>query len=267
MEKIHGSSAHISWKDGSIRFFSGGESHERFVAIFDSARLTAIFTETFGPTPVVVHGEVYGGKCQGMSATYGKELRFVAFDVKVNESWLAVPNAEEVVTKLGLEFVHYKKINTTLSEIDAERDADSLQAVRNGCGSHMREGVVLRPLIELTKNNGERIIVKHKRDEFAERKHNPKVVDLDKQVLLTNAQAIADEWVVYNRLMHVLADNPNCTGMEHTADVIKGMLADVYKESVGEIEPSKEVSAAISRRAAQLWKEYIKQIALKSTPE
>ena len=41
MEKIHGTSAHIAYKsiDNTIKFFSGGEKHSKFVALFDSQDL------------------------------------------------------------------------------------------------------------------------------------------------------------------------------------------------------------------------------------
>ena len=126
-----------------------------------------------------------------------------------------VPKAESIVKSLGLEFVHYVKISTDLKEIDAQRDMYSIQAIRNGISEYagpnanvlnpkMREGIVLRPLIELTKNNGERIICKHKRAEFIETK-TPRVVDLDKQRVLESAQLIVDEWVTNNRLNNILS--------------------------------------------------------------
>ena len=260
MEKLHGSSAHLSWQNNKLSFFAGGAKHQSFVSLFDEAALTQIFTDTFGQDSVTVYGEAYAGKMQGMSATYGKELKFIAFEVRVEDSWLSVPKAEEVVKKLGLEFVHYVKIPTDMVAIDAERDADSVQAVRNGMGAgKMREGVVLRPLIEVVKNNGERIIVKHKREEFSERKHVPKTEDAAKLEVLTAAQAIAEEWVVPMRLEHILQELPNVSGVEHTGEVCKAMIADVYKEAKGEIVESKEVASAIGRVAAGLWKKHLKR--------
>lgn len=259
LEKVHGSSSHLLFRDGQVHFFAGGEKHENFIKIFDEENLKQKHTELFGSDKVVVYGEVYGGKCQKMSVTYGKDLKFVAFDVKVDECWLNVPNAEDVVKKLGLEFVYYKKIATDLDLIDAERDADSVQAIRNGMGTgKIREGIVLRPLIELTKSNGSRIIAKHKREEFSERVHVPKVIDAAKQAVLTKAQEIAEEWVVPMRLTHVLQEIPHCTGIEHTQEVIKAMIADVYKEAKNEIVESKEASSAIGKKTAELWKKRIK---------
>jgi hypothetical protein len=90
LEKIHGTSAHISWnvKDKKVKFFSGGESYERFVSLFDIEFLQKTFAENFIDSNVTIYGEAYGGKQQGMSNTYGKELKFIGFEVQVGEYWL-----------------------------------------------------------------------------------------------------------------------------------------------------------------------------------
>jgi len=86
---------------------------------------------------------------------------------RIGDSWLSVPKAEKVATDLGLEFVPYREIDATLEALDAERDAPSEVAVRRGITEpRKREGIVVRPLIEVTLNNGERVICKHKRDDF-----------------------------------------------------------------------------------------------------
>ena len=258
LEKIHGTSAHIRWNGEKISYFSGGETHEKFIALFNTPELIRIFKEIIGNALCIIYGEAHGGKQQGMSHIYGKEIKFVVFDVKIGDLWLDVPKAESVTKQLGLEFVHYAKITTDLQAIDAERDADSIQAIRNGVGSgKMREGVVLRPLIELRKNNGDRIIAKHKRTEFAERKHEPRVVDPTKFEILRESEAIADEWVVPMRLEHILQKLPHAIGMEQTADVIRAMIADVYKEAAGEIIESKEVARAIGKKTAKMWQDRI----------
>jgi len=266
LEKIHGTSAHVSWdhKRKKVGFFAGGERHERFVGIFDEANLEKVFSENFLDSDAVVYGEAYGGKCQGMSATYGMELKFVAFDVMVGPHWLNVPAAESVVQKLGLEFVDYRKISTDLEMIDHERDKWSTQAERNGVGTgKLREGVVLRPLIELTMNNGARLIAKHKRDEFKETK-TPRTVDPEAFKVLTEANAIADEWVTEMRLSHVLDKLPKDIGMESTRLVINAMIEDVYREAKGEIVESKEVSKAISNKAVAMFKKKL-QNAISNT--
>jgi hypothetical protein len=48
--------------------------------------------------------------------------------------------------------------------------------------------------------------------------------------------------------------------MEHTGEVVRAMVADIYKEAKGEIIESKEVSAAIGRVAAKLWKQRVSSL-------
>ena len=256
-EKIHGTSAHIAWKDGALRFFSGGGKHEPFVALFDPdlcARFTAL-----GQPEVVVFGESYGGKCQAQAWRYGPAPRFVAFDVKICDLWLAVPEADKVVQELGLAFVYYARVTAALETLNGERDAPSVQAARNGVvGDQPREGIVIRPLIELRKNNGERIIAKHKRDDERETRTPRAIGDPDKMQRVADAQAIAQEWVTPMRLAHVLDKLPQAVAIEHTGDVVTAMQEDVIREAVGEIVDSKEARAAIGRATALLWKARIR---------
>jgi hypothetical protein len=257
MEKIHGTSAHIGWNCNTkvVTFSSGGESHEKFIKLFDAEFLKIKFLEIFPDQNVIIYGEAYGGKQQGMSHTYGKELKFIGFDVKIGELWLNVPNAEEVCTQFNIEFVHYRKIDVTLPNLTAERDMDSVQAVRNGIGyGHKREGVVLRPLIEMRLNNDERVICKYKPDEQMETKTKREVSEEQLKVL-SDAKEIAEEWTVNLRLEHILQKFPNDVNMESMGEIIKAMIEDIYREGKDEIIESKEVSKAIGQKTVQLFKQ------------
>jgi len=205
-----------------------------------------------------VYGEAYGGKQQAQSWRYGPDLRFVAFDVMLDGDWLSVPSAAYTAELLGLEFVWYRRVSTLLSSLDAERDAPSEQARRNGVvGDKPREGVVLRPLTEAPSPSGERLIAKHKRDEERETKTPRRVVDPAEQAVLDDAVAIADEWVTMERLRHVLDKMPAGVGVEQTRDVIAAMVDDVLREGRGEIVDSKAARAAIGRNTAQLFKRHL----------
>jgi hypothetical protein len=260
LEKIDGTGALVEWNGEKLIFRSGGAGHVEFLSLFNIPDLTTKFTNIFGATPVAIFGEAYGGKMQGMSGTYGKSLKFIGYDVQINgRTFLDVPNAEDViVNKLGLEFVHYTEISTDLAEIDAARNAFSVQAVRNGCGPNRKqEGVILRPLQEMTRSNGERIICKHKNDDFRETKTPRKVVDTADQVKLDNAEAIANEFVVAERLKHVLQSHPECQGLKETGIVIRAMLEDIVREGKGEFQYSKEVEKAIGKATVALYKQYL----------
>jgi hypothetical protein len=265
LEKIHGTSAHVAWKNGTLTFYSGGEKHDPFVALFSQESLVAAF-EAMGHADVTVFGEAYGGKCQGMSKTYGDKLRFVAFDVQIGEAWLDVPNAEDVCKKLGIEYVHYVRIPCDLAAIDLERDAPSIQAARNGMTRlddpatwKIREGIVLRPIHECTDHRGNRVIAKHKRAEFSERKTIPNI-DPAKREIADKAEAIADEWVTDMRMNHVLDKLGNPSDMADTGKVIAAMVEDVCREASGEIVDSKAVRKAIGSAAAKIYRKRVMQI-------
>lgn len=260
LEKIHGTSAHITWnvKDKRLKFFSGGENHEKFVSLFNVEFLLKTFSENFIDYDVTIYGEAYGGKQQGMSKTYGKELKFIGFEVKIGHYWLNVPNAEKVCQKMNIEFVDYVKIPTDLESINAERDKPSTQAKRNGIiEDRIREGVVLKPLNEFTLNNGARVIAKHKRNEFKETK-TPREVNPEEFKILEDAKAIAEEWVTEMRLHHVLDKLPKGIKAESTRLVIQSMIEDVYREAKGEIIESKEVIKCISSKTAIMFKNKLK---------
>lgn len=259
LEKIHGTSAHLSWncKEKKVKYFSGGESNERFVKVFDNDFLINKFSELFIDSNAVIYGEAYGGKQQGMSNTYGKELKFVAFDVSVNELWLEVPKAENVCNALNIEFVEYVKVPTDLEALNAERDKPSTQAKRNGIeDDKIREGVVLRPLVEFIMKNGSRVIAKHKRDEFKETK-TPREVSPEQFKILEDAKAIADEWVTENRLHNIFSHlSEDEKDMSNMPNILKIMLEDIHREGNKEIAFTKQVDKEICKSTAQMVKNY-----------
>ena len=260
LEKVHGTSAHVSFKDGSLHFFSGGEKHENFLKLFDQESLLASFQE-LGQEEVIVFGEAYGGKQQGMSATYGKELCFIAFEVKIGNTWLSVDRADKVATKLGFEFVPYEKVECDVEVLVNERDRPSRVAKRRGIlEDRPAEGIVIRPPFEVRLNGGDRLIAKFKRDDFSERKSkaDTKTVDPEKLKILENAKEIADEWVTPVRLEHVLDKLPKDLDMKDVPLLIKSMQEDVLREAGNEIVPSKEALKAIGSRAVKLFTDKLK---------
>jgi len=263
LEKIHGTSAHVEWNGSELEFFPGGVSPKLFEALFNKEELKERIIK-LGHAELVIHGEAYGGACQKMSDVYGKKLLFAVFDIKVGAYWLKVPDMVEVATELGLECVHYERITTDLAAIDAQRDAPSVQAIRCGMGSdHKREGIVLRPLIEVQNGGGDRVIAKHKRQDFSERATPQEVGDPAKLKVLEDAKAIADEWVTPMRLEHVLDKLPQGLGLADMRKVLEAMIEDVLREAKGEIVDSPAARAAISKRTAQLFKERVTAVPQK----
>lgn len=281
LEKLHGTSAHIGFvtdkstkfdmgtkeqhavvetAEGLFEVFSGGTTLNNFYKLFDVNTLPKKLAE-LGVAEIAIHGELYGGNQQKQAWRYGKELKFCVFDIKIHGSWLSVPKAEELAKTLGFEFVSWTKIPGTVEACNAARDAPSVQAKRNGVeGDQPMEGVILRPLMELTDNRGQRIIAKHKRAEERETATERKVEDASKTKVMADAAAIANEWVTETRLDHVLDKLPHDIGVESTGLVIKAMLEDVLREGAGEIVDSKEARNAISARTRLLFHGRVKKL-------
>lgn len=273
LEKIHGTSARLSYSPavyygpapedlGRLDFYAGGGKHEHFVSLFNTTDLLNRLNEMVPEKHAIIYGEYYGGSMHKMSNTYGNAMKFVAFEVRIGGLWLSVPRAEEFVKALGLEFVYYKKIPTTIEAIDAERDAPSEQAIRNGMMAStdnagfsppIREGIVLRPIEEVTLNNGDRVIAKHKRQEFMETK-TYKPVSEEKLKVIAEAKAIAEEWVTLERLNHILNRGVVEARIENTGTIISLMIEDILREAEGEIEDSPNARKQIAKETALLFK-------------
>ncbi len=263
LEKVEGTSAHIAYQPKreipherdsscdvvipeSLTFYAGGASKDVFEALFDKEALLAKFREIGFEGPVTIYGEAYGGKIMGMSKYYGPDLKFIAFEVKMGERWMPVPLAQEIVESFGLRFVPYEKGPRTLEWVDSQRDRPSLVAI---VPNAPREGVVLRPIWESKDWSGSRVMAKHKRAEFRETVTERKVGE-DPGVL-EDAEKIATEWVTQRRLSHVLQKVP-FRSMSDAGAVIKAMIADVEKESAGEILWRKSVHKAITKETVRL---------------
>lgn len=258
LEKIHGTSAHISWKNSNVSFFSGGAEHLLFTSLFDAKFLKSKFLER-SLSDITIYGEAYGGKMQNMRETYGDKLRFVVFDVMVNNIWLNVEQAERYVKNFDLDFVPYVKCSTDIEVLNALRDSPSEQAVK--CGITVpkkREGIVIRPLVEMITSDGSRVISKHKIAEFGETK-TERYIDPEKNSILIKVNEIVDEWVTEMRLNHILQRFSEDIGIEKTGAIIEAMIEDVERESEGEIVKSKALRKAIASTTAKMFKKRLEK--------
>ncbi len=257
LEKIHGTSTHIGWNGEKVFLFSGGCNYENFAELFDLEDLKQKFI-LFGYDKITIYGEGYAGKMQAMSKTYGKDLKFVAFDVNIDGNWLDVPRAKKVVELFGFDFVDYQLVITKLSSLDRQRDKKSIQAFKNGMGNHLeREGVVIRPLKEMTMSSGKRVIAKHKNAKFSEVK-TPREVNPDKFKIKQEAVAIAEEYITPMRLNHVLSKFEEYS-IEKTGDVIKAVLADIQEEDGEDFKMTNVVRKKMGGAIAVMFKKKLQE--------
>jgi len=251
MEKIHGTSTWLWMKTNyELRLHSGGESEAGFRKLFDvdelQKKIKQIMIEK-GYELIKIHGKCYGEKQQKMSATYGDKLKFVAFDVFIDDKFLDVPMADKFIQNIGLEFVHYIKGPIVAENIESQAEADSVQAIRNGVGpGKLREGVVIRPINERLFDDGTRCIAKHKNHQFMEVLHKRPLIKkkLDGtciDIIEQNHCTVANDWITEMRVVHVI-DKMLHNKQEKKLDksdlvqFLELLVNDVEAESHGEIE-------------------------------
>ncbi len=260
-EKVHGTSAWILYYGDSKRmnFHPGGAKQMNFEALFDEEALHFKLTEIFGEKKVRIYGEHFGGKLMKMSGTYGKTNQFIVFEIQVDDCFLSFEKIPPLCEKLDLMCVPGEIIDCTLEKLDEVRDRPSLVSKMLGIeGDKAREGIVIRPLIELTQNNGKRTIAKHKNDAFRETtsKRKPGV---SPEVLL-EAEAIADEWCTHMRFMHVLDAFLPSPSIKQTGEVIRAMREDIVVEADGEFEMTSTIEKAISKKTSYFFRGYLQKL-------
>lgn len=115
-----------------------------------------LFYEKFkeNSNKVVIYGEGYGPKING-GDKYSPEPDFVVFDVRIGDWWMRRTDVEDICNHLGLRVVPLlgeKTLNKWVEYV--------AQGFKSKWGDFQSEGVVVQPVIALTKRNGDRIITK-----------------------------------------------------------------------------------------------------------
>lgn len=278
MEKIHGTSSHIilTWtgEKWEWKAFAGGIKYNDFVFMLNTryqmsteviAKLTALTTGK-DLKKIILYGEGYGGRCQGMGDVYGP-LNFVVFEVVKDDRWCGVEESAYFVNQIGLPFVYYERGPATVEWLDSQRNRPSEQAKRNGMGDTlMGEGIVVRAPMELYDDNDGRLLAKYKRENFKETRTARSLTEEDVEAL-NDAKEIAEEWVVEERLNHVLSalvtrmspvGETRPLTIKDTGLVIQEMIQDVSVEAAGQIEWSDAAAKAISKKTAELFHRRLK---------
>jgi hypothetical protein len=249
LEKVHGTSAHIRY-DGPgqpLVLFSGGAKAHEFQALFDLGALQVKLENEFGAAKAIVYGEAFGGRVQKMPQ-YGPSLRFVAFDVYTHDMWMDVPEASKVCSRVGLDFIPWSKISSSLEAVNSARDAMSTISLTKD--AH-REGIVIRPLHERNGSNGKRLIAKHKRPEHSEMA-SYRELDGERMLEIQTAKAVAAEFVTANRLVHVLDKLPD--GCPRKV-ILDAMYNDIKREAAGEYDatiPENDIRFWVSKATCAL---------------
>lgn len=134
---------------------------------FTLDRLLSVFpaNDTEADPIIVLYGEGYGAKIQKGGGHYlADRCGFILFDVRVGEWWLQRGAVAEIAAKLDIPVVAEVGTGTLLEAIELVRKGLPSQLAE---GRTMAEGLVMRPAVELSGRNGNRIVAKIKHKDFA----------------------------------------------------------------------------------------------------
>lgn len=158
-EKIHGCNARYLLRDGRLWVFSRTRcKRESDVSVWwRAARACGLADRLVGAESFAVYGEVYG---QVQDLKYGEaSVRFRAFDVLDTNTlrYLDVPDFVAFCDARGIERVPVLYEGPYSAEI-LKSHADGLTVA--GGGKHIREGVVVKPLVNRVERSLGRVILK-----------------------------------------------------------------------------------------------------------
>lgn len=163
-EKVDGTNIRLSRRDdGTVRIGGRTDNAQIPASLLDRLDVITARQGWDALSGLTVFGEGYGGKIQRGGA-YRPDSDFVVFDVQVNESgvWLDRADVVDIANKLALQFVPIVTTGTLSGHIEAVA-AGGFPSL---FGDTVAEGVVVRPLVELSDRRGRRIITKVKVKDF-----------------------------------------------------------------------------------------------------
>jgi len=172
-EKIDGTNIRIIW-DGEIISIRGKTDNAVLPTLLLD-KLNDTFTEekmlkcfpNIKPnsgSEVCIYGEGYGVGIQRGSNYLIDTNDFILFDIKIGRWWLTREAVENIANKLYIKIVPIVGIMTLIDAIEFIRKGYTSSISVNE--NYIAEGFIMKPVIELSNRNGERVITKLKYKDF-----------------------------------------------------------------------------------------------------
>lgn len=132
--------------------------------MFYTNEVEELFEQLFGDKEVILFGEGYGTKIQGVGKQYREDNGFILFDVMINGNYQSRKTVEEIAKAFGIDVVPIV-LTGTLEDGYKYVMSHPTSVIAKDPTLYM-EGVVARPHVELKDCCGNRIIVKIKWKDF-----------------------------------------------------------------------------------------------------
>lgn len=166
-EKVDGTNIRVMWcgDDGHVEL--GGKTENSQIPAILVNRLREVFmeekmAERFGEEDVCLYGEGFGAKIQGGGNYKSDGVDFVLFDMKIGKWWLKRGDISSIASFFEVPSAPLVGIGTLHEMVYVARDG-----FKSAWGDFIAEGIVARPVVELTDRGGQRIITKIKYKDFA----------------------------------------------------------------------------------------------------
>lgn len=167
-EKIDGTNIRVMWDGHKVKFGGRTEHSEipkylmnKLQELFGGEEVEELFEQVFGEKEVILFGEGYGAKIQGVGSLYRSDVSFILFDVWINGNYQPRENVEKIAQLFNIEIVPI----VFTGDIDGAVKFVKTHP-KSTIGNAYMEGVVGRPLVEMRDRCGKRIIVKIKWNDF-----------------------------------------------------------------------------------------------------
>ena len=127
-----------------------------------------------GHRHVILFGEVFGAKVQNLNYGHVGKLGFAAFDLYIDGRYADVAQFEELCAAHGVPTVPV--LYRGPFSLDAIKAA-SAGSTTIGGATHVREGVVVKPVVERTDPKVGRVILKYLNDDYLLKKEEGRISD------------------------------------------------------------------------------------------
>lgn len=181
-EKIDGTNIRVFWDCNAKKIHVMGRTNNAQISgdlvryMYDSVN-PAFFNEYFPETTCTIFGEGYGAGIQS-GGGYSREKRFAIFDVLVDEQWwLNREHVEQAAERLLLPTVPYLGCFPLETVIELARNGFKSGVEGATCQA---EGIIGKPIENLFDKRGNRVILKLKTKDFAEKTSCPNSACLEK---------------------------------------------------------------------------------------
>ena len=173
-EKIDGTNIRIYWDGHRIEWAGRTDKSEipaEVKSLLEDKFVDSeiIFEQNFGDKEVYLNCEAFGGKIQG--GLYGGKERLILFDACVNGKYASRNDLFWFSDLFGLKVVRAKVLEDWDEAVKYVLDIKKNPQDHISCecenGTTVEEGLVVRPLVQLYDENGNRLQAKMKVRDFA----------------------------------------------------------------------------------------------------